>query len=89
MTTAADVRIVVLQRGWVAIGHYHRQGEEIRLTNASIVRRWGTSKGLGELRDGPTASTQLDPIGTLRAHELTVVFDVEVDGTAWEGKLPS
>ena len=36
--------------------------EEVLLHNASTIRVWGTTRGLGELCAGPTATTQLDPI---------------------------
>lgn len=78
----SDYRIVVLQRGWVAVGEYTQDGQECRLDNASIIRQWGTSKGLGELAaNGPTSNTVLDPAGTLRFHELGVVmtFDTVVE----------
>ena len=66
--------IVVLQRGWIAVGKLYQDGDNVTLVDASIIRRWGTTKGLGELVHGPTADTVLDPAGTIRAHALTVVL---------------
>ncbi len=68
--------IVVLQRGWVAVGRLHQDDDKITLTDASIIRRWGTTKGLGELVNGPTSETVLDPAGTIRGHILTVVLSI-------------
>jgi hypothetical protein len=57
--------IVVLQRGWVVVGDLTTNENNCTLTNASVVRRWGTSTGLGELaNDGPKASSMLDPVPT-------------------------
>ncbi len=42
-----DLKIVVLQRGWVMIGKFERNGSECKLHNASVIRCWGTTKGLG------------------------------------------
>ena len=68
-----DIRIVVLQRGWVAVGRYTLEGERAKLEKASIVRRWGTQKGLGQLAtEGPRPQTVLDPAPTLEFHALTV-----------------
>ena len=80
-----DVRIVVLQRGWVYVGLYSKdvKGGECVLQNASCIRRWGTSKGLGELVKGPLPNTVLDAAGTVRFHELAVVNTLDVDGDAW------
>ena len=72
-------RIVVLQRGWIVVGDWTQTGEEVELTDASVIRVWGTTNGLGELRQGPTSKTVLDPCGTLRFHVLTVVLSMIVD----------
>ena len=63
-----DKRIVVLLAGWVFIGDYHPAAgaNPAYLTEASNVRKWGTTAGLGELAlTGPTRSTVLDPCGVL------------------------
>jgi hypothetical protein len=72
-----DVRILVLQRGWVVVGNYSAEGDECVLTDASVIRRWGTTKGLGELVNGPLEDTVLDPAGIVRAHKLAVVMQIE------------
>ena len=80
----SDFRIVVLQRGWVAVGDFTREGSDCRLENASVIRRWGTTKGLGELAaSGPTKTTVLDPAGTLRFHELTIVATFDAEKSKW------
>lgn len=79
-------QIVVLQRGWAVIGDVAESPanpEEFVISNASVIRRWGTTKGLGELVDGPTEETVLDPAGTIFAHRLTVVFRLNVQPEAW------
>ena len=82
-TPAADLRIVVLQRGWVVVGVYRRDGDEITITDASVIRRWGTNRGLGQLANGPTDSTVLDAAGTVRAHALAVVMTIDADPAGW------
>lgn len=73
----SDVRILVLQRGWVVVGSYSEDGDECVLRDASVIRRWGTTKGLGELANGPLKDTVLDPAGIVRAHKLAVVMQIE------------
>lgn len=81
-------RIVILQRGWVAVGKFSQDGDECRLTKAATVRRWGTTKGLGELAsNGPLSETILDPSPDLIFHELTVIAMIECDEAKWENKL--
>ena len=60
-------RIIVADRGWVFAGDCedHADGT-VTLYNASNIRVWGTSKGLGELVDGPLKDTKHDKYGTVR-----------------------
>lgn len=76
-------KIVVLQRGWVVVGDVAETPEKLTVTNAQIIRYWGTTRGLGELVSGPTAKTILDPAGTVQAHPLSVVLTLDVDQDSW------
>ncbi|QMU98760.1 hypothetical protein FVO59_12840 [Microbacterium esteraromaticum] len=76
-------KIVVLQRGWVVVGDVTVEGGELVIRDASVIRYWGTTKGLGELVDGPTEKTKLDPAGTVRAHVLGVVLTLDVKAEKW------
>ena len=40
-----EIKIVVLQRGWVYIGRFERKENDCKLYNASCIRIWGTTKG--------------------------------------------
>ena len=84
-----DVRIVVLQRGWVYVGVFSKDAKtgECVLEKASCIRRWGTSKGLGELVKGPTTNTMLDAAGTVRFHELAAVNMIDADAESWSKHL--
>lgn len=85
----SKVKIVVLQRGWVAVGEYSQTATEARLENAATIRVWGTTKGLGELAlDGPTSSTKLDKAGTITFERLTTVLVIDVkDSDKWLKQL--
>ena len=75
--------IVILQRGWVVVGEYFKEGVNCRLENASVIRSWGTSKGLGELAlNGPTDKTTLDKCGTVRFHSGAEVCTMDCK-TSW------
>jgi hypothetical protein len=78
------LRIVIGQRGWVWIGRYQQEGDEVTLTDARCIRHWGTTKGLGELVEGPTKSTVLDQVGTVRLHRLGIVATYDVNEDAWK-----
>lgn len=80
----SPVRIVILQRGWVMVGRYRTEGEMVILENAKVIRKWGTTKGLGELVDGPIASTVLDPAGHVECHILGVVASISCREGGWD-----
>lgn len=81
----SEVRICILQRGWVMVGYYKREGDNVSLTKASVIRNWGTTKGLGEIAvDGPKKDTKLDPTnGLVEFHRLTEVATIVCAEDAW------
>lgn len=82
-------KIVILQRGWVMVGRFERSGSDCKLHNASVIRVWGTTKGLGEIaKDGPTTKTILDRThGVVEFDCLTVVAMISCNEGAWESYL--
>ena len=87
MQLAYPIQIAVLDRGFVYVGRCHMEGQTLVITNALNIRRWGTTRGLGELVNGPTAETKLDPIGTVRASERAIIHLIDVVEGAWAAKL--
>jgi hypothetical protein len=81
--TPSTKQIVVLQRGWIVVGDVVDDGEEITILNASVIRYWGTTQGIGELVNGPTAKTKLDKAGTVRSLKLALVLRLDVDASKW------
>lgn len=86
-STDSPVKIVILQRGWVMIGRWSREGDNCSLDNAMVIRVWGTEKGIGELVGGPTSSTVLDPTGHVEFHILTVVATIDAEESVWASRL--
>jgi hypothetical protein len=81
---ATKKQIVILQRGWVAIGDYAVVKGECVLSNAGIIRTWGTTKGLGELAEnGMLASTKVDKCPDMRFHPMTVIARMDVNEEKW------
>src|SRR5689334_13394409 len=75
-----DIKIVILQRGWIYIGRFKRDGNDCQLHNACVIRTWGTTKGLPELVHGPTSSTKLDKCeGVVEFDWLTVIHTITVN----------
>lgn len=81
-----DIKIVILQRGWIMVGRFERKGSDCKLSNASVIRTWGTTKGLGEIAEnGPTSNTKLDPCnGIVEFDYLTVVATISCSEKSWK-----
>ena len=80
------IEIVVADQGWVFIGRTSDSFKDLdfgyQIKNALCIRVWGTKKGLGQLRWGPTENTICDYMGTL--HVKNVLFTMQVNQDAWE-----
>jgi len=83
-TETTKLQIVVLQRGWILVGKVTQEGDYLTITDASVVRLWGTTKGLGEIAmNGPTSKTILDPCPTNTVHVLTTVTRMDCNPEKW------
>lgn len=82
---SGTLKIVILQRGWVMVGRLERDGSECKLHQASVIRSWGTTKGLGEIAlNGPTGKTILDKcFGLVEFDYLTVVASISCKEDKW------
>jgi hypothetical protein len=81
------MKIVVVESGWVLVGHEERGAECTTLTGASTVRRWGTTQGLGQLAQyGPTKDTVLDPCGVAYINNDRILFTLQCNEEAWSKK---
>lgn len=80
-------QIVIAQRGWVFVGDVARSGDDVTISQAQCIRRWGTTKGLGELaKNGPQPNTVLDDMGTVRLHALAVVASLDCEAEKWAAR---
>jgi len=84
-----DIRIVILQRGWSMIGYFTKDEEKnCTLECAHVIRKWGTTSGLGQLADqGKQENTVLDKAGTVNFDYLTVVATIKCNGELWKNVL--
>ena len=82
--TAGDVKIVVLDRGFVYVGRVSYEDDFLILNNARNIRKWGTTKGLGELVNGPLSDTVTDAVGTVRAPMRALISLIDVVGAKWK-----
>lgn len=76
-------RIITVSSGWVIVGHAVNYGDHLIIDTARCIRRWGTTRGLGQLIAGPTAETQHDWMGRVEVPMRAVIFSLVVDADAW------
>ena len=59
-------------------------GDTLTIENAKNVRRWGTSRGLGELAaEGPKADTRLDPTPTVTVPLRALIHLIDCEPARW------
>lgn len=79
--------IVVLDRGFVYVGCLSTDDKFLAITDAKNIRRWGTTKGLGQLaNEGPQANTVLDNVGVVRALIGELKHWIVCEVGAWKSK---
>jgi len=86
-TSLVGFAIVVLDRGFVYVGHTECDGDWCIITDAKNIRVWGTERGLGQLAlSGPTDKTRLDAVGVVRAPMRAVISVIESEAGKWTSK---
>ena len=86
-TVLKGFAIVIADRGFVYVGNVEHDDDFCIVTNAKNIRKWGTTKGLGELAlEGPKSETVLDDYGTVRIPSSAVISILDSDASKWLGK---
>lgn len=92
MKLADCYHLFVLEAGFVLLGVPHQSDDALFLVldGCCVVRRWGTSKGLGQLAlDGIQKETVLDPEGDgVQVCKVKVSRIIPCTGKAWKGWRP-
>ena len=76
--------IVILERGNVVMGFVHEGTEKTVIKNAGVIRRWGTSKGLGQLAlEGEQENTIIDMCGEFYFPAGSEIGAITCDAEKW------
>ena len=79
-----EIKIVVADRGFVYIGIVSESADFVTVNRCHNIRVWGTTKGLGELVNGPTSATKTDLVGTVKIPMRAVISIINVDNSKWK-----
>jgi hypothetical protein len=83
--TLTGYAIVVVDRGFVYVGHVEVDDKWCVITGARNIRYWGTGNGLGELAlKGPQTETKLDDCGTVRIPIHALIHLMETEEKLWK-----
>lgn len=77
------IHIVAADRGFVWVGDVERAGDCLLIHNAKNIRRWGTTKGVGELASGPTKETVADEQGEVIVPWHAVIHITKCKPNSW------
>ena len=81
---ASETRIVVLHRGWNIIGKVSEKDDTTFIKNASVIRDWGTTEGLGELAEkGVLPDTKLDKCPDITIKTENVIYTMNCNQSNW------
>ncbi len=84
---------IVVQQGtsypYVLVGWVSREGDEVRIDNARVLRRFGQDQFLAALASkGPAKDTQMGPEASEDVHRLLVHRFIRADAEAWAKHCP-
>ncbi len=80
----SPVQIAVLNRGWIVIGNVSESVNKTVIQNAAVIRKWGTTKGLGELAmKGKLPDTILDACPDITVDTANVVLLMNCEQSKW------
>jgi len=81
---AFPVQILVLNRGWIVVGNVSESVNKTIIQNAAVIRKWGTTKGLGELAiKGKLPDTILDACPDITVDTANVVLVMNCEQSKW------
>ena len=86
MKEKAPMQILVVKLGWVLVGEIVEEtAAHITIAGAFCIRRWGTTKGLGQLaREGKQKETIMDPIGSVYIERDALLFRIDCNKEKWK-----
>ena len=85
----ATTRILVLDRGHVLIARvipHPRRAFWYRVCGR-IIRQWGTTTGLAQLKDGPKTGTRTEELAIEDIPWRAIIRELHVDAVAWKQHL--
>ena len=85
--STGEIKICVLERGFVYVGRVSIDSGEITITNARALIQWGTTGHLGELVRGPLENTKLGNAANVTARLPQLIHTIEVHQDDWDNHV--
>ena len=82
-SAAGNIKIIVLDRGFVYVGRVQELDDRIEVARARCIIRWGTTGHLGELFNGPLEGTKLGDYCSFTAYKSSVIHMINVSADMW------
>lgn len=81
-----EIKIAVLPRGFVYVGRITDLADqrELLIRGARNIIKWGTSRHIAELANGPLTDTKLGNAATVRVLLPQDIHIIEVNQDAWK-----
>ena len=78
-------QIIVVDKGFVFVGELESDGDFYSLKTGFCIRRWGTTKGLGQLAmEGPLSGTILEPADNTKFPKERLIFTIDCEQDKWK-----
>jgi hypothetical protein len=85
VTDTGNLKILNLPYGNNIVGRIALDDDKYIVSSAAVIRRWGTTRGLGEIaNNGPTSETILDDCPNLTIHKTAVIYLMDCEEDKWD-----
>lgn len=84
----SEIQIVKMPYANDVVGRVVDNGDYLEIFDAAVIRRWGTTNGLGEIAmGGPTSDTVLDGCPRIKVEKTAIIYTIDCVCEAWNAAL--
>lgn len=84
----SEIQIVKMPYANDVVGRVVEHDGFIEIFDANVIRRWGTTNGLGEIAvNGPTQKTILDSCPRVKVEKTAIIYTVDCVEDKWNAVI--